>query len=380
MKPRHVLPILVPALGLALALGCDKAANPVAPSGTILSATAVPSKISLLGEPSTLTVTGIRPDGNPIQSGTQLTLATTLGTLRPVGTNCNSTAVVTIVEADDRGQVGAILCGDGRGGEASISASLTNSGGGSGGSAGAAGGTGGSSAGTTSVTIKVQVGETDASKPTLVMSANPTIVATGATSTISFLGRASDGTPVGAGQRIRLTTDLGSLACTQSRCPGEGNGNVCSAVCTNSRGEAQAVFTAGTRSGEGRVSGILGTSAEVAVEIAINAALDSLDLTADPQNVDRVDDGDTVELTAILLDAQGSPLSGVLVRFESQRGTFDSTSRTTNSQGIAEVTLTVRETEVANIPQNGTFLVTATATAEGVTKEESRAITVLGTP
>lgn len=378
MKPRHVVPILALVVGLAHALGCDKAPNPVAPSGTILSATAVPSKIRLSGEPSTVTVTGIRPDGNPIRPGTQITLSTTLGTLRPIGTNCNSTAVLTIVEANDSGQVGAILCGDGRGGEASIAASLTNSG--STGGTGGSGGSTGSGSGTTSVTIKVQIGETDSSRPSVLLSANPTIVATGASSVISLLGRASDGTAVGSGQRIRLTANLGTLSCPQFRCPGEGNGANCAAVCTNSRGEAEATFTADSRSGTGRVTASLGTSEEKSIDIAINAAIDSLDLSADPQNVDRVDAGDTVELAAILLDAQGSPLSGVLVRFESERGTLDSTSRTTNSQGIAEVTLTVRKTEVANIPQNGTFLVTATATAEGVTKEESRLITVLGTP
>jgi hypothetical protein len=138
----------------------------VAPSGTILIATAAPSQISLTGQPARVTVTGTLPSGNSIRPGTQITLTASLGVLRPLGNGCSGTATVSIVEADDRGQAFAELCGDGRGGEATVTASLTNAGSGE----GAAG----------SATVNVQIGQTDASRPTLVVSANPTTVSAAA--------------------------------------------------------------------------------------------------------------------------------------------------------------------------------------------------------
>ncbi len=51
-----------------------------------------------------------------------------------------------------------------------------------------------------------------------------------------------------------------------------------------------------------------------------------------------------------------------------------------NSQGVAQAILTVRAIDVQDIPENGTFTVTATATSEGNTRSDSVDITVLGAP
>lgn len=360
----RALPLLPAALSLLLA--CDKASNPVAPTGTILTVTAVPTQIPISGGGATLTIIGIRPDGNSIHPGTQITLTTSLGVLRPVGVACSSTAVVAVVEANTQGQATAQLCSDGRTGEATVRAALTNATGGDMGSG--------------SAEVRVQIGSTDADRPTVVISANPTIVAVGGESQIRLLGRNRDGSSVAAGQRIRLTADLGTLTCSgASRCPGEAS-SPCTAACTNSRGEAEATFVAGNRAGTAEVSAILGTSEETSVMITLNAAIDSLSLTADPQSVERLDAGDEVELEAILLDALGSPLSGVLVRFESEEGTLSQTAVPSNSQGIASTTLTVTRTDLQNIPANGTFEVTASATSEAQTRTDSVDIRVLGAP
>jgi hypothetical protein len=367
MRPRTAgLALAVLALTPFTQVACDKAQNPLAPASTVLTLTAVPSQISISGQGSRITVIGVKPDGNPINPGTQITLTTNLGVLRPAGVACASAAVVDIVEADDAGRATAQLCGDGRIGDAEVTATLTNvSGGGEGGG---------------TATVTVRIGETDTSRPTVLVSANPSVVPVGGESVITLIGRNADQTPVTAGSRIRLTVDLGTLRCRAAFvCPGE-SANPCNAACTNAQGEAEAVFTAGDRSGTGEVTAILGTSELAMVSIDINAAIDSLTLNVNPTSVARTSAGATVTLTATIIDTLGTPLSGVLVRFNAARGTLSATSATSNAQGIATVTLTVRDVDVQDIPANGTFTVDASATSEGQTRTDSRQITVLGSP
>lgn len=381
MRPRAAAALLaVLAAWVLLHEACDKAQNPLAPSNTVLTITAVPSQISLSGAGARITVLGIRPDGNPIFPGTQITLITNLGVLRPDGVPCSSSAVVDLVEADGQGRAVAQLCGNGRIGDAQVTANLTNvSGGGGGGGTGGEGGSGGGS-GTASASVTVRIGETDDSKPSVVISANPTVVAVGGESVISLLGRNADGTPVAADSRIRLTSDLGTVRCGSTfACPGEGT-NPCPAVCTDAQGEAEATFVAGDRSGGGEVTAILGTSEPAMVTVDINAALDSLSLELSTTSIERNTEGDDVTLTAILNDTLGTPLRGVLVRFSSQKGQLSQVSVTSDSDGIARSTLTVRASEVADIPQNGQFTVQASATSEGETRTATRQITVLGAP
>lgn len=343
----------------ALLLGCESAENPLAPSGTVLTITAVPSQIPLSGEGSRVTVIGVKPDGNPINPGTQITFIASLGVLRPAAGTCGDDAVVDVVEADDRGRASALLCGDGRSGEAMVTATLTSAGGGGGTGEGGGGATG------ASASVTVQVGQTETSRPTLVISANPSIVPVGGQSLITLIGRNSDGTPVASGSRIRLTADLGTLTCgSGSQCPGESS-DPCNAVCTSANGDAEATFTAGDRSGAGQVTAILGTAEAMMVSIDINAALENLDLVADPNVIDRLEAGMPITLTATLTDPLGTPLSSVLVRFSSQAGSLSASTDNSDSQGVAEVTLTVATSDVDEIPSNGTFRVTASATSEG---------------
>jgi hypothetical protein len=367
MRPRTAaLALAVLALSPFTQAGCDKAQNPLAPASTVLTLTAVPTQISISGQGSRITVIGVKPDGNPINPGTQITLITSLGVLRPPGVACTNPAVVDIVEADGSGRATAQLCGDGRVGDAEVTATLTNvSGGGEGGG---------------TATVTVRIGETDASKPTVLVNANPSVVPVGGESVITLIGRAADGTPVPAGSRIRLTVDLGSLRCaSRYACPGESS-NPCNAACTDAQGEAEATFIAGDRSGNGEVTAILGTSDPAMVTIDINAAIDSLTLNVNPTSVARTSAGAAVTLTATLIDTLGTPLSGVLVQFNAARGTLNNSSATSNAQGIATVTLTVRDVDVQDIPANGTFPVQASATSEGQTRSDTRQITVLGTP
>ena len=356
MKQRLLL------LGLFVCvLACDSA-NPIAPSGTVLSVTANPSSISLSGQ-ATITVTGFKPDANPLNPGTQIILTTSLGNLYSPTTGQQ----ISVVEIDGDGRAAAQLRGDGRAGEATIDATLSTGGGGTGGDGG---GTGASASAT------VQIGSSDTDRPTVVISANPTTIAVSAASRISLLGRNSDNTPVGSGQRIRLTSDLGIVVADR----GNANSPVISSVLTDANGEAFATFIAGNRGGSGSVSAILGTSDEVMVTITIRDAIDSLFLSGSKNTVSRIETGDTVVFTATLQDAQGEPVSGTIVNFTSERGTFSDNAVPSNSQGEAQATLTVRSDDVQDIPEDGTFNVRASATSEGNTRDATVPITVLGAP
>jgi hypothetical protein len=361
------LTVAVAGLCLFTQASCDKAQNPLAPASTVLTLTAVPSQIAISGEGSRITVIGIKPDGNPVNPGTQITLTTNLGVLRPADGSCASAATVDIVAADSQGRAVAQLCGNGRTGDAEVTAGLTNV-------------SGGSEGGGMPAMVTVSIGQTETSQPTVIISANPSVVPVGGQSTITLIGRNADNSPVQAGSRIRLIADLGTLGCAGAfACPGEGT-NPCNAACTNAQGEAEATFIAGDRSGTGTVTAILGTSPEATEMISINAAIDSLTLNVSPTSVTRSDAGEEVELEAILIDALGTPLSGILVRFSTERGALDPLTQTTNAQGLATSTLTVTRADLQTIPANGTFTVEASATSEGETRTDSRDITVLGNP
>lgn len=336
----------------ACVLACDSA-NPVAPTGSVLSINANPTQISLSGSSSQITVTGFKPDGNPLNPGTQVLVGTDVGNLFDAASGGN---LVSTIEVGGNGQAVAFLRGDGRTGSATVTATLT---------------TGGEA----SATATVQIGETDTSRPTVVIDANPTIIPTNGVSRINMLGRNSDNSPVGAGQRIRLTADLGTLV----RDGGGVGDPVVSEALTDANGEAFVTFIAGDRAGMGEVSAILGTSEESTVSITIRSALDSLDLTANPQTIQRLDAGETIELQVVVNDAQGLPIPSVLIRFNTL-GSLSNNPVPTNSQGVAEATLTVRAIDVQAIPENGTFTITATGTSEGVELTDSETVTVLGMP
>jgi len=361
--------------------GCDSAENPIAPGGSVLFITANPTEIGLSGS-STITVTGFKPDNNPLNPGTLVTLSTSIGILDE-----------TVLRTDSEGKVSTTLRGNGVAGTATVQAQVSGGGGtGGGGGDGEGGGTGGSSGATASTSV--QIGEPMESQPTVVISANPTTVATGEASEISLLGRSSDGSPVEAGQRIRLTANFGRIV----EQGGTGSSPTVNEVFTDSNGEAFANFIAGDRGGMGEVTAILGTSEPAMVMITIRAALNSLDLSVNPSEIDRLENGEMIQVRVVLLDAQGEPVSDTLVRLDSQFalaggtvgcagsinalsiGTFDDDSPLSDNDGIADATLTVRDVDVDDIPEDGTFIVSARAISEGVEICREAAVRVRGAP
>jgi hypothetical protein len=202
---------LVPMLAMLAAVGCDKA-SPVAPSGSILAVSANPTRIALNGS-STITIIGRKPDGNPLNPGTEIHLSATLG------------SIPSIVTTNSSGTATATFQSNGRLGTARISAAI--------GTAPAGGGSSGTSdtpppSTPTSASIDVQVG---ASAKTITLQPTPTsIQSTGGDVRLLAIVRDSDGQPL-PNQGVNFTTDLGTL---------KSRGGI---VNTNAQGEARDTLT-----------------------------------------------------------------------------------------------------------------------------------------
>lgn len=199
-------------LSLLPALGCDKA-SPVAPNGTILSVSASPARIPLNGR-STITIIGRKPDGNPLNDGTEVRLTASLGSIDP------------FVTVDRNGTATATFQSDGRLGTATITAATGGAVGGTSGSGGSGGttGTGSSSSGTLTATVSVQVGE--AAKSITLQPTPTTIPADLGPVTLLAIVRDSLGQPL-PNQGVNFTTEIGTLS---------SRGSI---VQTNARGEAR---------------------------------------------------------------------------------------------------------------------------------------------
>jgi PKD repeat protein len=181
---------LVPMLAMLAAVGCDKA-SPVAPSGSILAVSANPTRIALNGS-STITIIGRKPDGNPLNPGTEIHLSATLGT------------IPSIVTTNSSGTATATFQSNGRLGTARISAAV--------GTAPAGGGTTTDTpppSTPTSASVDVQVGSVTT---TIILQPTPTTLpATGGTVSLLAVLRDDSGQPI-ANQGVNFTTDLGTLA------------------------------------------------------------------------------------------------------------------------------------------------------------------------
>ena len=166
MKRRLSLVGLIVVVVIAGLQACDSA-NPVAPTGTLLTVTANPLQVAVNGE-SIITVTGFRPNGSPLFPGTQILLSADRGSLQPLtgtvaGGNLRHRCSTT------QGRRECVSSRTAERGEATINATVT----------------GGEDSG--SATVTVQVGLAEDSKPILLMSANPSEIAVQQTSEISLL-------------------------------------------------------------------------------------------------------------------------------------------------------------------------------------------------
>ncbi len=98
----------VAAVALLPVLSCSEG-TPTAPTGAILRMSVSPIRIAATGT-ATVTIQALRSNGTPVNPGTEIRLATTIGTIEPV------------VHTDNDGVAHGNLKGDGRVGTAKISA------------------------------------------------------------------------------------------------------------------------------------------------------------------------------------------------------------------------------------------------------------------
>lgn len=299
----------------------------MAPGGSVLSVSANPSRIGLNGR-SQISVFGRKPDGNPFNRGTEIRLSTSLGTID------------SLVTVDEGGTASATLRGDGRQGTATVTATTGD--------------------GTVTATTAVQVGESSDSKPTLLISVSPNSIPVLGSATVTVIARNADGSPVAAGQTVILTSTLGSLSPNRPQ--------------TKNDGTAISTLAAGNQAGTATITAILGASDAATTTVTIRDAATGISLQANPASVPRADS--TVTLSAFVANAQGQPLQGAPVTFQSERGTLETNGVVfTDTNGVATNTLTLR---TADLPSGvNQFTVTATTpSGSGTLLEDTTFITV----
>lgn len=305
-------------------LGCDKA-TPVAPGGTTLTISANPTKIGLNGS-STITIVGRKPDGNPLNPGTEIRLSTDRGTIDPV------------VSVDGSGRAMATLRADGRSGTAKVTAAAADA----------------------SVETNIQIGESDETKPVLLVSANPSTVPVEGEADITVIARNSDGSPVASGQTVILTTTLGRI--TPNR------------PTTRSDGTATATLDAGSEAGNATITAILGSSDAATTTVTIREGATDISVQANPRTIPR--SGGDVTLTAFVTNSQGLPLQGAPVTFEASAGELEVTGVVfTDTSGVAENVLTLDQDDLPAGVNQITVTVTTPA-GDGTLIEDTTTINV----
>lgn len=364
MRFRHPATSLLPLFLLAslLPLGCSSADHPTAPSGTTLTITASSTKIGLSGS-AQINVTGFRPDGNRLPEGTLIRFTASLGTIEPA---------VTTIGADSYGR--AVFQADGRAGTATITATLSTGSGTGGGTGGGTdgggtdgdGGGGGSGAGTGAESASVSI-EVSTEQPTLLISANPTTIDLGEISVVTITARDENSLPLGAGEEILLTANLGHL---------EKEGEPVDSVDTESDGRARVDFVPGNDTGDGAVEALLRNSELVSVTITVREAPDSVGLTANDNTISS--SGGTLTFTATVLSVNSRPVPQIGVTFVTDLGTMSPGVDITDAAGAATSTLTVSQAAVDDF-EGESFFVRASFSFDGVTETDSFEVEIGGT-
>jgi hypothetical protein len=323
---RSLLLVLLCAAAAFAGLACDSA-TPTAPAGTILTLSATPTQISLNGR-ATLTVIGRRPDGNPLNEGTEIFFTTDLGSVNPV-----------VVAVDENGVAQSNLRGDGRAGTANVSARVSTSGGGGGEEGG--GGTG-------SASTSVRIGSTAGA---ISLQATPTSVPEDFTEPVRqiqllALLRDDQGQPL-PDVPVNFGTEVGSL---------ESGGSF---IETNSAGEARDVLSVT----EGDINTVSGDSFTVTVEAGSGGGGEGGGLRTDEVTISILRKPDafftstTNGLQAIFEDlSTGNPTSW---RWEFGDGQTSAAQNPTHTYSTA-----------------GTYTVTLTATNAAGSATFSRSVTV----
>lgn len=330
---------------LILAPACDKA-TPVAPADGTITISVNPTRIEIDGV-ATVTALATKMDGTPVNEGTEIFFSTTLGTIDEM------------VPTDDRGRAVATLRGDGRVGDAEVTAT---------------------SGGVASEPLVVKIGSIAES---ITLQANPTRVPkTGGTVSLVATVRDDLNNPL-PDLAVTFRTEAGTLA--------SGGGT----IDTNTRGEARDTLTleefdlaglseflvfaetTGAPSGDGENGGSVGDLLQVEEIIGVAGFAFTIILTPTPQTIPET--GDDVLLQAVVLDDDGEPAVDAAVIFGSDVGSLDSrgTPRFTDAEGLADDTLFVSEDDLRAFPGTSFQVSAETPGASGETIRTTDSIAVL---
>jgi PKD repeat protein len=185
-----------------------------------------------------------------------------------------------------------------------------------------------------------QVDFTAPAGATLSISVQPPTVANNGIANVTVVGTRANGAPLPDETVIQFTTNLGSISPNPVK---------------TDNGIASATFRAGVRSGTATITATSGAAEAVTVDVIVGEARpQQVILVADPSTLPV--GGGTIELRAHVTDADGNPLAGIGVFFQTDAGTLESGGRTvrTNDAGIAIDHLTTNvETNVTATTSNG---------------------------
>jgi PKD domain len=217
----------------------------------------------------------------------------------------------------------------------------------------------------------------------LSISANPRQITVNGASTISIVGRRSNGSPLAEGTEIRLSANIGTIdsLVTLDRngeasaiLRGDGRVGVATVTATTGTlsgggsggsggsggagGAGGSGGSGGSSGGGGSTTGLLTAS----IDVEVGSSARTITLQATPTNI-PIGETTRVNLFSLVRDARGLPLAGANVNFLTEFGTLASGGRLvqTNAQGEARDTLTVRRDDLESEPAS----ITVTAQTAG---------------
>ena len=119
------------------------------------------------------------------------------------------------------------------------------------------------------VMTTVQVGQAEGDRPTVLVSVTPSTIELDGTAEITVVARNADGTPVARGERVTLTTTLGTIR--------PANPTI------GANGTATATLEAGDREGTATITAIVGSSAPAtAMAMVVLDAATAISVTVNP--------------------------------------------------------------------------------------------------
>lgn len=205
------------------------------------------------------------------------------------------------------------------------------------------------------------------SQSTITVTAGQRVLALNASTEVTAVVVEPSGTPVQNGTAVRFTTTLGRVDPVEVE---------------TRNGVATTTFHAGSTSGIADVRAFSGsagssssaggndnaaanTSATNVVTFTIGAAAaDTVTVRTNPSSVPA--SGGTVEVNAIVLDANGQGVAGIPVSFSANNGTLTNTLAISNSNGVATVGLTTNvETTVSATAGSKTAATAAVVSVRG---------------